>query len=342
MSGGSGKALYHQFLIHSHTTTEKEIDVRIFSAFAVFCVLSFVHVLEAPQTIHVPSAIIPVTPLTIAQVAQTVQPTPTPRVVLSTPEPSGEQTMVLPISYIVVPGDTLSIIAERFGVTVDDIVQLNNIQDENTIDIGEHFIIGKWIAPASTPATTGQSSGRYSSVAAVKYVVQPGDTLTSIEATTGMSVDHIAQNNGILVTDMLWSGEVLRVTAWYPSIPSPVAGESRQIIVVRSSQRVYAFENGSLIREFVVSTGVAAFQTVLGDYAIYVKHTAIRMTGPGYDLPDVPYTMYFYKGYGLHGTYWHHSFGTPMSHGCVNMKTKPDAEWLFHWASVGTPVHVIQ
>lgn len=45
------------------------------------------------------------------------------------------------------------------------------------------------------------------------------------------------------------------------------------------------------------------------------------MTGPGYDLPNVPYTMYFYQGYGLHGTYWHNNFGTPMSHGCVNMPT---------------------
>jgi len=41
--------------------------------------------------------------------------------------------------------------------------------------------------------------------------------------------------------------------------------------------------------------------------------------------------MYFYKGYGIHGAYWHMNFGTPMSHGCVNMK--PDeAGLLFNWA----------
>ncbi len=61
------------------------------------------------------------------------------------------------------------------------------------------------------------------------------------------------------------------------------------------------------------------------------------MRGPGYDLPGVPYTMYFYKGYALHGTYWHNNFGHPMSHGCVNLRTS-DAGWLFNWASVGTPV----
>lgn len=63
------------------------------------------------------------------------------------------------------------------------------------------------------------------------------------------------------------------------------------------------------------------------------------MSGPGYYLPDVPYVMYFYRGYGLHGTYWHNNFGVPMSHGCVNLRTE-DAAWLFDWASVGTPVTV--
>jgi lipoprotein-anchoring transpeptidase ErfK/SrfK len=63
------------------------------------------------------------------------------------------------------------------------------------------------------------------------------------------------------------------------------------------------------------------------------------MRGPGYDLHNVPYTMYFYKGYGLHGTYWHNNFGTPMSHGCVNMPTE-EAKWAYYWADYGTPVVV--
>jgi len=46
--------------------------------------------------------------------------------------------------------------------------------------------------------------------------------------------------------------------------------------------------------------------------------------------------MYFYRDYGLHGTYWHNDFGRPKSHGCVNMRTK-DAKWLFEWASPSLP-----
>jgi lipoprotein-anchoring transpeptidase ErfK/SrfK len=63
------------------------------------------------------------------------------------------------------------------------------------------------------------------------------------------------------------------------------------------------------------------------------------MTGPGYNLPNVPYVMYFYGANAIHGTYWHNNFGHPMSHGCINLRTG-DAAWLYSWASIGTPVVV--
>jgi len=50
------------------------------------------------------------------------------------------------------------------------------------------------------------------------------------------------------------------------------------------------------------------------------------------------YTMYYSGSYAIHGTYWHHRFGTPVSHGCVNVAGH--ARWLFNWALVGTPVVV--
>ncbi len=114
----------------------------------------------------------------------------------------------------------------------------------------------------------------------------------------------------------------------------------QQIVVVLSEQKTYAYEDGVLLKEFLVSTGVAAYPTVLGTYAIYIKLDSTRMTGPDYDLANVPWTMYFYQGYGFHGTYWHNNFGTPMSHGCVNMRIE-NADWLYHWASVGTSVLVL-
>ena len=125
----------------------------------------------------------------------------------------------------------------------------------------------------------------------------------------------------------------------YTLDPSTLADEGRWIDVDLSSQTVTAYDGTTPVKTFIVSTGVAAHPTVTGQFHIYVKLKSTLMVGPGYYLPGVPFTMYFYKGYALHGTYWHHNFGHPMSHGCVNLYT-PDAEWLYNWASVGTLVNV--
>jgi len=125
----------------------------------------------------------------------------------------------------------------------------------------------------------------------------------------------------------------------FPGLPAGVEQGERWIEINLTNQTASAYEGKNLIRTFVVSTGTWIHPTVTGTFRIYVKYQYADMAGPGYYLPDVPYVMYFYKGYGLHGTYWHNNFGTPMSHGCVNF-TIPDSGWVFNFASVGTVVYV--
>jgi lipoprotein-anchoring transpeptidase ErfK/SrfK len=122
--------------------------------------------------------------------------------------------------------------------------------------------------------------------------------------------------------------------------PQVVSGNGeRWIDVDLSQQRLYAYEGDTLVNSFIVSTGTWQTPTVTGKYKVWIKLRSAPMSGPGYYLPDVPYIMYFYKGYGIHGTYWHNNFGTPMSRGCVNM-TIPDAEWIYNFSVVGTVVNV--
>jgi hypothetical protein len=121
--------------------------------------------------------------------------------------------------------------------------------------------------------------------------------------------------------------------------PPPGVGGERWIDVDLSEQMVYAYEGDTVVASFLVSTGTWQHPTVTGQFHIYVKYEYTDMIGPSYYLPNVPYTMYFYSGYGLHGTYWHSNFGTPMSHGCINLSI-PDSEWLFYWADVGTLVNI--
>jgi len=123
-------------------------------------------------------------------------------------------------------------------------------------------------------------------------------------------------------------------------LPTSRIGDSfRWIDIDLTHQRLIAYQGETPMRTVIVSTGLARTPTVTGRFRIYVKYKAAHMSGPGYSLANVPYVMYFYGGYGLHGTYWHQNFGQPMSHGCVNLPT-PEAEWLFNWASVGTLVVV--
>jgi lipoprotein-anchoring transpeptidase ErfK/SrfK len=117
------------------------------------------------------------------------------------------------------------------------------------------------------------------------------------------------------------------------------ASGERWIDVDLTNQRVYAYEGNTLVNSFIVSTGTWQYPTVTGQYRVYIKYRYKDMSGPGYYLPNVPFTMFFYKGYAIHGTYWHSNFGTPMSHGCVNL-TIPDSEWVYNFSSVGTLINI--
>ncbi|WP_347272776.1 L,D-transpeptidase [Leptolyngbya sp. FACHB-17] len=113
----------------------------------------------------------------------------------------------------------------------------------------------------------------------------------------------------------------------------------RWVEIRLSTQRLIAWEGKKQVHAVIVSTGKASTPTPQGVFRIQSKYRVARMQGDDYDIPDVPYTMYYSGGYGIHGAYWHNRFGTPVSHGCVNVAVD-HAQWLFNWAKVGTPVVV--
>ena len=115
--------------------------------------------------------------------------------------------------------------------------------------------------------------------------------------------------------------------------------EGRWIDVDLSEQMLRAYEGTELVASFLVSTGVDRYPTETGQYRIYVMYRYADMHGSDYFLPDVPFSMYYSGDFSIHGTYWHHNFGTPMSHGCINMDIS-DAGWIYNWASIGTLVNI--
>jgi len=171
------------------------------------------------------------------------------------------------------------------------------------------------------------------------YVVQPGDTLLHIAARHDVSVSQLASANGLRWNSWIYVGQQLTIPGQAgPSAPQDASGE-RWIDVNLSTQTLTAYVGNSPVYRAAVSTGLPGTPTPTGTFRIWTKLRYDDMSGPGYYLPNVPYVMYFYRDYGLHGTYWHSNFGTPMSHGCVNLLT-PEAAWLYNWASVGTQVVV--
>lgn len=130
--------------------------------------------------------------------------------------------------------------------------------------------------------------------------------------------------------------------------PDLVLGETslanKEIYIDLTNQRLYGMESDVIVYDFPISSG-KWFPTPTGKFRIWIKLRSTRMSGGNpawgtyYNLPNVPYVMYFYndeipksRGFGIHGAYWHNNFGQPMSHGCVNMRIE-DAGKLYHWAN---------
>lgn len=123
--------------------------------------------------------------------------------------------------------------------------------------------------------------------------------------------------------------------------PSEILGITtgeKWIDIDLSSQRLRAYEGDRVVYDFPISSGLPWMPTITGEFPIWAKVRIQRMRGGSlddgsfYDLPNVPYVQYFYKGYGLHGAYWHNDFGKPRSHGCVNLRIA-DAEKLYYWTN---------
>ena len=230
--------------------------------------------------------------------------------------------------YVVKRGDTLFGIARRHGVSVSQLASANGLSTRSWVYVGQRLTV-----PGASSAST-QPAG------SAVYTVRRGDTLFAIARRHGVAVSQLARANGLRWNAWVYVGQQLvipRRAGASGAGSSPVAHEGRWIDVNLSTQRLTAYDGVTPVFSALVSTGRPNTPTPVGQFRVWIKLRYDDMSGPGYDLSDVPYVMYFHRGYGLHGTYWHSNFGTPMSHGCVNLATV-DAGWLFNWASVGTKV----
>lgn len=116
----------------------------------------------------------------------------------------------------------------------------------------------------------------------------------------------------------------------------------RRIEVNLSQQRTYLFENDTVVASYAISSGLGATPTYTGSYRIFA-HVSMQdmgcFEGAPYCTENVPWVSYFNGDQAFHGTYWHSNYGSPMSHGCVNMPISI-AKYVYDWAPIGTEVWV--
>jgi hypothetical protein len=172
-------------------------------------------------------------------------------------------------------------------------------------------------------------------------VLKPGATAI-YQAGDGAQYGTVLTKNYIF-TNSVWDKDGVRIStsagkAFKACEAKPLPPE-HWVEVDLSSQYLWAWEGNKLVNQTYVATGKAGFETPTGTFYILYKYLTDDMAGSAggetWYVPAVPWTMYFTNwGHALHGAYWHNSFGTPRSHGCINLPL-PFAEWLYYWLPYG-------
>ncbi|MCK7436469.1 LysM peptidoglycan-binding domain-containing protein [Enterobacter cloacae] len=111
------------------------------------------------------------------------------------PKVPREKSTQEPIDYIVMSGDSLSKIAERYKTSTDEIAKNNNIKDVSKLFPGQHLTI--YGVNTNSPSA---------------YIVSPGDTLAKIAAQNGTTVDELARENNISDPNKIYPGQSIFIS----------------------------------------------------------------------------------------------------------------------------------
>ena len=235
-------------------------------------------------------------------------------------------------TYVVEPGDTLTLIALRHHVSLQDLASANSLSDWDLIYVGQRLRI-----PGSTD---GENRG--TPAQNTHYIVHPGDTLSAIAARFGVETEMLAAVNGIVNLSFIYVGQVLTIPGATPEIPP---SGPKKIVVDISEQRMYVYQGGTLLHAWVVSTGRGG-STRYGTF--HVQSKILNAYGSAWNI-WMPYWLGIYWAgateNGIHGQpinpdgsiVWAGWLGRPITFGCVMLRTD-HARWLYNWADIGTPV----
>jgi LysM repeat protein len=242
-------------------------------------------------------------------------------------------------SYRVRAGDTLHRIATRYGVTAEALMQANGVANPNFIYSGQELQI-----PGSASSQEEGTAVESAAAAGNIYVVRGGDTLDGVARRFGIAASTLASLNGIANPAAIYAGQVLRLSS---PVQAPTGGGKR-IEIDLSEQHLYAYEGERLIYSFVASSGAAPSYTRVGEFRVQSKIP--NAYGAAWNIWMPHWLGIYWAGStenGIHAlpilsngqTLWAGYLGTPVSYGCIVLGTY-EAELLYNWAQIGTPVSI--
>ena len=133
--------------------------------------------------------------------------------------------------HVVGSGENLSIIAQRYGLTLQELSNYNGIANPNVVLVGQELAIpGNGAAPhAMAPALSNVLPGDNG-----YYTVIRGETLSSVARTHGMSMADLMRLNGISDANQIWVGQQLRVSARVAAVTQAAAAQPSELQVAEA------------------------------------------------------------------------------------------------------------
>jgi len=151
--------------------------------------------------------------------------------------------LVLPLPALagtitVKPGETLSEIADRLGISMKRLMELNGINKADHVEVGQKLKV-----PGRAGSSSRSSGG--GAVATGRLTVREGDTLSDIAVRQGMSLNQLIALNGLSRADHVEVGQTLKVTGKgaTAAAPNPFR-KGATMHVVRSGESLSAIAEG--------------------------------------------------------------------------------------------------
>lgn len=267
--------------------------------------------------------------------------------------------------HIVQPGDSLSHIAQEHGLSLAAIMQANQIDNPDSIYVGQELIIPARVGVIGELAQNASENEEVNEVQAPPqpigrprsgffyYTVKPGDNLSELAREFNSTLLALLEYNDLPNTDTVYAGLELRIPYGPPPLPldlPPIPFFGSRFVVSLSRQQCWVLEADTVRYTWSCSTGYSEWITRTGNFAVQSKIEMAKSTA--YEL-DMPFWLGIYDvgtfENGIHGLpirwednqkIWEGLIGQPATFGCA-MLDDDDAETLFDLAFLGMPVHIV-